>query len=335
MLRPTIPLDESQRLERLRSLHLLDTPAEERFDRLTRIAQTLLDVPVAAITLVDASRQWFKSSQGIALTQFARDVSFCAHAILGSELLVVDDLRADSRFADNPFVTSSPYFRFYAGHPLSTIDGSVVGTLAVFDYRPRTLKENERSAMSDLAAVAEKELRTSPFSPAQIDMLTDDRKESQRIDPLTRLWNRAAVIEILERELSFAEREGSSLGVMLADIDHLQRINQTRGHEAGDSVLCDVARRMRASLRPYDSVGRFGGEEFLVLLPSADSDTAYAAAERIRAAIATDEAAAATISIGVAAREPRSDAASLIRAAERALQQAKIGGGNRVQIAQE
>lgn len=152
------PVDEQRRLAALRGLALLDSPPEERFDRITRLAARLFDVPVALITLVDQDRQWFKSRHGMVAQQTSREESFCAHAILGSQTLVVADALGDDRFADNPAVQSGLRVRFYAGHPIAARDGSAVGTLCLVDHQPRDFGESERAALMDLAALVEREL---------------------------------------------------------------------------------------------------------------------------------------------------------------------------------
>src|SRR5437660_3237533 len=119
MIPPALPADEPERLAALQALNVLDTPPEERFDRITRVAGRLFGVPIALVSLVDASRQWFKSVQGLAERETAREVSFCGHAILGDDAFVVPDARSDPRFADNPLVTGPLQVRFYAGQPLS------------------------------------------------------------------------------------------------------------------------------------------------------------------------------------------------------------------------
>ncbi|HAV63057.1 MAG TPA: GGDEF domain-containing protein, partial [Verrucomicrobiales bacterium] len=115
MQAPAIPANEPERLAALRALGILDTPKEERFDRLCRLAARVFDVPIAIVSLVDSNRQWFKSCIGLEATQTGRDVSFCGHAILERETLVIPDARKDARFHDNPLVTGAPHIRFYAG----------------------------------------------------------------------------------------------------------------------------------------------------------------------------------------------------------------------------
>ncbi len=156
--RAPMPADEDKRLRALQALKLLDTPEEERFDRITRLAAQMFNVPIALISLVDAQRQWFKSRAGLEAQETPREQSFCAHAILLSQALVVPDALLDERFADNPLVTAAPRVRFYAGHRIRAPDGSPVGTLCLIDHRPRQLGDGELQALSDLAALAELEL---------------------------------------------------------------------------------------------------------------------------------------------------------------------------------
>jgi phosphoribosyl 1,2-cyclic phosphodiesterase len=143
--------DEERRVTSLRSLGVLDTAREQRFDRYTDEACESFGVPIALITLVDSDRQWFKSHRGIDIDETPRDESVCAHAILGSEVLQVPDLLADPRFADNPSVVGPGHARFYAGAPLILDDGSRIGTLCVIDHRPRLLDENQLEELRRLA----------------------------------------------------------------------------------------------------------------------------------------------------------------------------------------
>ncbi len=150
--------DEASRLDALRALKLLDTPPEERFDRVTRMVKSVLKVPTALISLVDADRQWFKSRDGLDAPETARDISFCTHAILQDDVFIVEDAWADPQFADNPLVTGPPFIRFYAGKPLFSTSGKKVGTLCVLDSQPRKLTEEESAKLESLAGWAEREI---------------------------------------------------------------------------------------------------------------------------------------------------------------------------------
>lgn len=158
MLTPPIPADETKRVQALRDLNILDTPTEDRFDRLTRIAQHILQVPIALVSLVDTDRQWFKSRQGLDASETPRDISFCGHAILGTEVFVVADAATDPRFADNPLVLSAPNIRFYAGAPLTLRSGERVGTLCAIDRQPKQVSGAQMAALQDLAACVVEEM---------------------------------------------------------------------------------------------------------------------------------------------------------------------------------
>ncbi|HEX9921964.1 MAG TPA: GAF domain-containing protein [Anaerolineae bacterium] len=164
-----IPKDDQQRLSRLYALKILDTPAEERFDRITRLATRLFDVPIALVSFVDENRQWSKSCQGLLAGETPRANSFCGHAILSSETLVIPDTLLDECFADNPLVTGEPKIRFYAGHPLTTSDGSRIGTLCLQDHQPRQLSDDELLMLRDLAAIAKTELNEEIFESQQAE----------------------------------------------------------------------------------------------------------------------------------------------------------------------
>lgn len=166
MIPPALPPDEARRLASLRALGVLDTPPEERFDRLTRLAQSMLEVPIALVSLVDAARQWFKSRQGLAAAETPRDISFCGHAILDSRPLVVPDASHDPRFRDNPLVTEDPAIRFYAGRPLRAPDGATVGTFCIIDRRPRQLSPAQLQVLEDLASIAEEQLAATSLLDA-------------------------------------------------------------------------------------------------------------------------------------------------------------------------
>ncbi|WP_282189067.1 PAS domain S-box protein [Azospirillum sp. SYSU D00513] len=152
---------EHLRLAELRWYGILDTAATPSFDRLTRLASASLEVPIALISLVDGDRQWFKSRVGLQVCETGRDIAFCAHAILGDEVLVVPDARDDARFSGNPLVTGDPKIRFYAGAPLVSPSGHRLGTLCVIDTRPRhDFCARRKAILADLAASAMEAMET-------------------------------------------------------------------------------------------------------------------------------------------------------------------------------
>ncbi len=149
-----IPPNEAERIAALVSYGILDSDFEETFDRVTRIAANVFDVPIALISIVDGTRQWFKSKVGLEVRETPREISFCTHAILGSDVFVVSDARHDDRFVGNPLVTSSPNVRFYAGAPLINSKGYALGTMCVIDRQPRpAMDDRQRQILTDLAGI--------------------------------------------------------------------------------------------------------------------------------------------------------------------------------------
>lgn len=248
---PPTPSNESARLDTLRALHILDTSPEERFDRLTRLARRLFGVPIALVSLVDAERQWFKSCVGLTASETSRDVSFCAHAILGDEIMMVPDTFADERFYDNPLVTDNPNIRFYAGCPLTVPNGSKLGTLCLIDTKPRGLDEEERELLRDLARMAEQEL-------AAVQLAT--------LDDLTLLSNRRGFEALAQHALNVCKRMQKPASLLFFDLNDFKQINDTFGHAEGDHAL----KRFADVLRESDVIGRLGGDEFVVLLSDSD-----------------------------------------------------------------
>jgi sigma-B regulation protein RsbU (phosphoserine phosphatase) len=171
MLAAPHPPDEQERLEALYALRLLDTPQEERFDAVTELAAKVFEVPIAFVSLIDRDRQWFKAKVGFDLCESSRQHSFCAHAILQDQPLVIPDTLADARFADNPFVTAPPALRFYAGQPLRAAGGQKVGTLCIADVAPREFRPEQRALLGQLGAMVERELKTSDLIDAQSELL--------------------------------------------------------------------------------------------------------------------------------------------------------------------
>ncbi|MBX7199159.1 MAG: GAF domain-containing sensor histidine kinase [Rhodospirillaceae bacterium] len=173
-----LPKNEAQRLARLRAYRILDTPPEDAFDRIVRIAANVLDTPIALVSLVDQGRQWFKAKIGLDARETPRDLAFCAHAILSDEVLVVPDATQHATFADNPLINCAPNIRFYAGAPLTTHDGLKLGTVCVIDDKPHAPSPRQIALLRDLSALAMDELELR----AAGKLALEEVEERKRID---------------------------------------------------------------------------------------------------------------------------------------------------------
>ena len=257
MKKPDIPQDEPGRLETLRSLSILDTPPEERFDRLTRMAKRLFGVPIALVSLVDENRQWFKSCIGLSVSETSRDISFCGHAILGNGPFIIANAIEDERFADNPLVVNDPYIRFYAGCPLRAPDGRKLGTLCIIDRKPRSLGEEDLEALVDLASMVEHE-----FSALQLATM----------DELTNISNRRGFMLLAQHSLRLCTREKIPASLVFIDLNNFKPVNDTFGHAEGDRVLAVFADQLKGTFRDSDILARLGGDEFAVLVSNSSKE---------------------------------------------------------------
>ena len=307
--------DERTRVAELRGLGLLDTEPDERFDRVTRLAQRLFGVPIALVSLVDADRQWFKSVQGLDVRETPREQAFCAHAIQGDDVMHVPDATKDPRFEDNPLVTGAPDIRFYAGHPIAGPSGAKLGTLCIIDREPRDLDEGDRASLRDLAEMVEREI-------AALHLASND--------PLTGLANRRSFETSASQLLEMCERRHVPATLLYLDLDGFKAINDSHGHEEGDRALVDFGAALTATFRSSDVIARLAGDEFAVLLPATDG--ADGPIRRLHEHLDDRNRGrpyALVTSIGMATSVPGSDApsslAGLLRAADADMYRHKHG----------
>ena len=273
MIKPEIPANEAERLHALRTLNILDTSHEERFDRVTRMAKRMFDVSISLVSLIDEDRQWFKSAQGLEATETPRDISFCGHAINQEGLFIIPNAIEDERFFDNPLVTDAPNIRFYAGYTLKLREGLNIGTLCLIDPKPRVMDEEDQQLLRDLGAMIEQEIKS-------IQLAT--------LDELTLISNRRGFLTLVDHSLKMCRRKQVSMSFLLFDLNKFKAINDTYGHHEGDFVLTTFAQIMLDTFRDVDVIGRLGGDEFVAML----TDSSKANAEEIlaRFAAAIDEA---------------------------------------------
>jgi diguanylate cyclase (GGDEF)-like protein len=312
---------ENDRLAALQQLDLLDTPRDEGFERIVRLIKQIFSVDIGIVSLIDAHRQWYKACSGFSADEVSLEDTFCRCVVDCDEPVIVQDATKDFRFSKHPSVTGEGHIRFYAGVPLRTKTGHMIGTVCAIDRRPRSFNSKDLAILTELAGAA----------MDRIDIM-----QSAATDGLTEAMTRRAFKQEADQLISLALRHQHDLSCIVFDIDHFKQVNDTHGHAAGDEVLKAVASICKTVLRVGDLLGRIGGEEFAVILPHVDREGAAAVAEKLRAAIASEPifgdhgALKVTASLGTSALSIVSkDIETLLAQADAAMYQAKHGGRNR------
>jgi diguanylate cyclase (GGDEF)-like protein len=332
---------------------ILDTPPEQAYDDIVRLVRLVCDAPVAAITFIDHDREWFKAREGMAESETPRSESLCdvaIHAQYG--IFVVQDLLVDPSRAMRPVDIDGVTLRFYAAVPLHSQEGFALGTLCVFDRQPRELTAAQRAAMAALARQTQHVLELRRLGRRQQELLQqrtqvaqrleheradlqrrhDDLKREASHDPLTGLLNRNALKRLRTKPEAMQRLNAGIYTLAVIDIDHFKQVNDRHGHLLGDQALRAVARVVADGIRQSDLAVRYGGEEFLLVLPSTPLAGAFEIAERIREAV-TQVALPfpITVSIGLAAGDPAIDLPEQVfERADQALYRAKAGGRDKV-----
>ncbi|GBF05017.1 diguanylate cyclase/phosphodiesterase with GAF sensor [Deinococcus aerius] len=322
---------EMQRLEVLDRYGVLDTLPEVEFDRITRFVKRLLNVPIVVINFVAGGRTWLKSGVGTTLREMSRESACCGETIERGGPFTVADLRAHSRFRNDPMVQSWGA-RSYAGAPLTTPDGFRIGTLAVYDGQVREFSPEEQAFLLDLAAVVIDELELRLWV-LQWKRAQERSEYLAHHDALTGLPNRLSLLDRTRQALHFAERHGTPVALMVLDLDRFKLINDSLGHAVGDELLRAVAERLGRMLRAEDTVARLGGDEFVVLLPELGEPLGAAwVAQRLQYALGEpfhvaghDLRVGCSLGISLYPTDGQ-DAEALLRAADTAMYAAKVAG---------
>jgi len=258
---------------------MVGVSADERpsFDDSVTLAAQMTGSPMAAITILDDQYQWFKAKVGLEPSRTRRDVAFCRFTVQGDSVMVVADAHADERFVENPLVTASPNIRAYAGMPLITAGGERLGAICVLDTQPRTFTERDTAVLELLAKQVlsqlqlEKLIRSQAEDIFELEAARAELRYMAMHDELTGMRNRRGVIAAIEEQIGephtgTSRLTGQKASVLFLDLDNFKSLNDTLGHEVGDQVLVDVAERIQKSVGPAPVVGRFGGDEFVVLV---------------------------------------------------------------------
>lgn len=267
---PQTPECEDKRLASLQALNILDTPFEERFERITRFASQLFDVPIALVSLIDQDRQWFKSAQGLDVRETSRAISFCGHTILSRNILTTQDALSDTRFYDNPLVTGDPHIRFYAGCPLHTESGMALGTLCLIDRRPRELNDNDLEALRDLALVIEREI---------------NQPELNIIDAVTNLSNRQSFLALAEKGLALCSRSATPVSLVFIELDRGEEGDAEEESAEQKRMLLKFGEYLNSRLDQSALVARLAKNQFAVLLIDASVAEATLAVMQFNTAV--------------------------------------------------
>lgn len=325
-----------------RFLDVLENLDGSSFEQVTEIASIICDAPVSLISLVGREGQQVKSARGLDETERAADLSICQDAFLQPGFFSVADTVQDPRFGKTPILGRAPHLRFYAGVQLKTEHGQQLGTLCVLDREPRDLDERQRFALQTLANQVVKGLEMKLDHHRQAEVIRKLKASQHELsrqvatDPLTNLLNRRGFEHRLSQELALIKRGAPSSAMLLIDIDHFKRVNDRLGHRAGDEVLVRFSALCRQIFRESDVICRWGGEEFLIMLPGATVDDAQHAAERLNDRLATMSMADSTsaplfitVSIGINTLTASSSTDALLHRVDDLLYQAKEQGRNR------
>ncbi|HSG63579.1 MAG TPA: sensor domain-containing diguanylate cyclase [Gammaproteobacteria bacterium] len=326
------------RMVELQTNPIFHTPVEERFERITRLARRHLRVRIAGITLLDQEKEWFKSIAGWSISELSFEQSLCRRIGQNSEPCVIPDMQVDRRFKDHPLVAGKPGLRFYASYPMVDIKGAMAATFCLLDTAPRELSEEDHQAFLDFGQIAQQELLTDQRNSSVSDLISKlgSARRASMIDPLTKVWNRAGADVLLRGMLSRTEDQDVDFTVCLIDIDQFKTINDTYGHPVGDEVLRKLAARFVRVLRPDDIVCRFGGDEFLAILPGLKARDALTIVERMRSAASNEPIRTRTgsinftVSIGYSSTTSRAKVSygDLLREVDDALLLCKRDGRN-------
>ncbi|MHB1209248.1 MAG: GGDEF domain-containing protein [Acidimicrobiales bacterium] len=292
---PKKPPNEAARLREVYALGELGTRPEERFDRVTRLAQRLFGVPFAAVTLIDEDSVWFISRQGLELDMTPRRFSFCNETILEHAILHVADATKDLRFSYGPMVKNSPHVHFYAGYPVRGPLGTNLGTLCIMSDEPRELTASEGDSLRDLAEIVEQEIASHHL---------------ESMDILTGLSNRHGFELLAAKALAASRRRNMPATLLYIGLDDFKSSDNELDSENGDQTLREFARLLEQEFRESDIVARLGASEFTVLL--GDADNSEIATQRLLATIrernaASHDSVEITAYVGASYFDPRSE----------------------------
>ncbi|MBS1170797.1 MAG: sensor diguanylate cyclase [Burkholderiaceae bacterium] len=308
----------------------------QQVQRIRRIGKRLLRVANCLIALTedaDKPAEGEKSMESIE-AQFSNSVPISGIPVY------VPDTRSDRFLSTHRQVVGAPYIRFFASYPIRNAENAVIGNVRLIDYSPRVLSDEEKQSMSDIAVLVEREFQLSATNASRMELMKKNwnlRRESM-IDPLVGTWNRTAITRLLKQEIEQCRKDEKPVSVVLADVDAFKKINEAHGRGVGDLILQKLASRLRSCIRPHDTLGRYEGGKFMIILPGADHIVAKLVAERLNNAIRTtpEKAGETTVSLTICSgtvssdKFPSAGVDELISRANAALSSAQKMGHNSI-----
>lgn len=306
---------------------------EDRILRIERIAIRLFGVANCIVSFGQVAARFGKGERSMA----ALEAAFCDSLPFSNDPVIVNDARLDPRTASNPWVVGPPYIRFYAVQPVFD-NRQVVGGIYLIDYVARQYQDEDSFLLSDLSGLVEQELQFDSMQMAHDDLQKQNRslRRESMIDPMFGTWNRSAIIRSLEIEVLRCKAAGKPMSLAMVSIDNYAELKNEFGLHAAESILVKMVSRVRSCIRPFDALGRYGSEEFMVVLPGASNVVIQAVTERIRntvlahSEIINGQEVAVSVCVGTVSTDLFQDAPSeiLMNLVEQELHKAKKSGNN-------
>lgn len=307
---------------------------QQHIVRIRRIGKQLFSVAGCFVRITDIPTGAAESARSME----SIETDFVDGLPAPQSVQVVGDTRLDPSLRQHRLVVGAPYIRFYAAQPVKDAQGDVIGSVCLIDYAPRAFSQDDAVLLADLAFLFERELRLNSASAAQFDLIKKNRnlRRESLTDPLVGVWNRVAIIRSLSAEILNCRQTQKPLSMVFVDLDHFKSVNEEYGRSSGDIVLLKMVSRLRSCIRPHDALGRYDGDQFMVILPGASHLVSLAVAERMRLAIMAHPEIIGTaklqltVSAGTVSTDtfPAANSEELIDQAEKALANAKKSGRN-------
>ena len=306
---------------------------EDRILRIERIAIRLFGVANCIVSFGNVSARFGKGERSMA----ALEAAFCDSLAFPHAPLIVNDARTDPKTAANPWVVGPPYIRFYSAQPIYD-NKDVVGAIFLIDYVARQYQEEDTFLLNDLAGLVQQELHFDALQMTHDDLVKQNRslRRDSMIDPMFGTWNRTAIIRSLEIEVLRCKSADKPMSIAMVGLDNYAALKEQHGLHASETVLMKMVSRVRSCIRPFDALGRYGSEEFLIVLPGASHVVIKAVTERIRSTVLAhsetinDLAIDITVCLGTVSTDVFVDAnpEELMTQVEQALYKARKAGKN-------